>query len=370
MSYPLMRGLWEWAESRGQVEHAGLLLDRYVPFPRFDSFDQKEQSKHIDRITGAASPPIAEAILERWEALAKALPHAERWTQKTVWRLAAHLSRASVLENGACCLHPLYGFAYLPGSGLKGLARAQAVSELGREEHPDVCRIFGKQEHGGSVVFLEAWPVKWLCLEKDIVNNHHKDYYAHQGTGHPPGDWENPNPTYSLAVKPGVTFRFCVAARDAWAENAQEDVKRAAGWLKAGLAELGAGAKTAAGYGYFEPCVSDGNHPTSSIDSKDRSAARSEPEDVSGGNNPSSVIDMAAIRERDAILKQIEGLRKPNDIGSVPGLLQKIGRLQVAEHRKECAKMLQRQLSRSALQTVWANKRHAKSREILESLLA
>ncbi len=40
--------------------------------------------------------------------------------------LTLHLARASALENAGLCLHPIYGFAFLPGTGLKGLARAYA----------------------------------------------------------------------------------------------------------------------------------------------------------------------------------------------------------------------------------------------------
>ena len=34
---------------------------------------------------------------------------------RTVTPLTMHLARASALENAGLCLHPLYGFAYLPG---------------------------------------------------------------------------------------------------------------------------------------------------------------------------------------------------------------------------------------------------------------
>jgi len=250
------------------ILHPGLLLDRYADYltSRFDDFNQERgQKPHILRVIKAntACKVAHEPFLARWKAFYDALPveHKREWTQACIWRLAAHLSRASTLENGAICLHPIYGFVYLPGSGMKGLARSWAHQT--EQPKSEIIRILGsfdfrdneeemKIEPGdaaGSVVFLDAWPSTWPILECDIVNNHHKDYYANQGVNSPPGDWESPNPTYFLAVKPGTVFRFAVVARDR--NTSKEDVETAASWLKSGLEELGAGAKTAAGYGYF-----------------------------------------------------------------------------------------------------------------------
>ena len=49
-----------------------------------------------------------------------AVSRAHTWSQATSGRLTLHLARASALENAGLCLHPLYGFTYLPGTGLKG----------------------------------------------------------------------------------------------------------------------------------------------------------------------------------------------------------------------------------------------------------
>jgi CRISPR type III-B/RAMP module RAMP protein Cmr6 len=355
--YPLMRGLHEWAEGGDQVAHAGLLLDRYVAFPSHDSFDQKAQSEQIDRVVRVGAPRNADAnaILGRWKQLAEVLPHAETWEQRTVWRLAAHLSRASVLENGVCCLHPLYGFAYLPGSGLKGLARAQAILELGSEDHPEVCRIFGEPGHAGSVFFLEAWPKQWPRLEKDIVNSHHPEYYANRGVGRPPGDWENPNPTYFLAVAPGVIFRFCVAARDPWAANARADVQRAAGWLKAGLAELGAGAKTAAGYGYFEPCSGVGNQNApapAAAPQPAQGASTTPPQPVQGAAGNQNAPAASPAEEISMAIQQLESGDQARR--GVPGLIERIQQLEDPAERQECARRLKKRLTdKPALKKVW-----------------
>jgi CRISPR-associated protein Cmr6 len=259
MNYPMIKPICEFLgnlRNRNPIEHPGLLLDRYAAYakPNFDkdSFNQESgQKPHIKRVIETAPPAqVRQTILNEWDALITGLPQRAElkvaWKQNTLWRLALHLSRASTLENGSLSLHPLYGFAYLPGSGIKGLARACA--ELNAVDQADVCRIFGNTDSAGNVVFLEAWPERWPALQCDIVNNHHKDYYANRGAT-PPGDWESPNPTYFLAVAPGTTFRFAVVARDH--ATPASDLRHAASWLQEALSNLGAGAKTAAGYGYF-----------------------------------------------------------------------------------------------------------------------
>lgn len=168
--------------------HPGLILDRYVAYPEadsdFGSFDQRCQKTNIETITkcnGAwkQKEDIAKAILKNgpfgWNKSSNVL----QWTQTTIWRMALHLSRASGLENGSICLHPLYGFPFLPGSGLKGMARAYAhVMEDKKEDHADVKRILGAPDSGvGNVIFFDAWPTQWVNIEMDIVNNHHEEYY-------------------------------------------------------------------------------------------------------------------------------------------------------------------------------------------------
>ncbi|HOL62308.1 MAG TPA: hypothetical protein PK103_02950, partial [Elusimicrobiales bacterium] len=56
----------------------------------------------------------------------KKLPGTEIKTFECLTPFTIHLSRATVLENTGICFHPIYGFVYIPGSGIKGLARAYA----------------------------------------------------------------------------------------------------------------------------------------------------------------------------------------------------------------------------------------------------
>lgn len=198
-------------------------------------------------------------------------------------------------QNGNCspraCWRSGHGFVYLPGSGLKGLTRAYAEScwfrreakltwderrarwiapdlEAAQELYQIIEAVFGwtpqkalphwpprgvvprRREivaHSGRVVFPDAWPAQWPRLTLDIVNCHHGDYYRSDGW---PGDWENPDPVYFLAVVPGTTFQLPLSLRFRDPEDG-ELLRQAKIWLAEALVWNGAGAKTNAGYGHF-----------------------------------------------------------------------------------------------------------------------
>ncbi|MFZ2423912.1 MAG: type III-B CRISPR module RAMP protein Cmr6, partial [Anaerolineae bacterium] len=74
-------------------------------------------------------------------------------------------------------------------------------------------------------------------------------YY--QGTDTFPTDSQNPIPVYFLTVAAGEAFQFAVGWRGTLDEHAKSYRRTAQTWLRQGLLNLGAGAKTSAGYGYF-----------------------------------------------------------------------------------------------------------------------
>lgn len=111
--------------------------------------------------------------------------------------------------------------------------------------------------YAGSVSFLPAYPVgspPSPDLELDVVTCHHRDYY----TGKLPvaTDTEEPNPVVFPAVAPGHVFAFAVVPL----RNCDATLlTQARNWLKAGLETFGLGAKTNAGYGWFDasPALQD-----------------------------------------------------------------------------------------------------------------
>ncbi len=258
--------------------HPGLLLDKYV-----ESWDP-------DAPPGKLSERVQKPALQSVAALSQAEPsgldlralqarrdtmlvrlEAQTLRAITAAPLTLHLSRASALENAGICLHPLYGFVYLPGTGVKGMAHAYATEVwLPAQANKDaawdtICHVFGwapspwlrtlaerlevqvpDGASAGAVVFHDAWPVDWPRLIVDIVNNHHPTYYQR---GAPPGDWDSPIPVYFLAVPAGQIFSFAVSPRRS--DVPQVQVTLAHEWLAGALLHEGAGAKTATGYGYF-----------------------------------------------------------------------------------------------------------------------
>jgi len=115
----------------------------------------------------------------------------------------------------------------------------------------------------GSVSFLPAYPVDLGKtgkvdglpielpplgkLELDVVTCHHRDYYA--GKLPIATDTEEPVPVVFPAVAPGHVFAFAIVPlRGADARL----VQHARTWLATGLSAFGLGAKTNAGYGWFD----------------------------------------------------------------------------------------------------------------------
>jgi CRISPR-associated protein Cmr6 len=111
-------------------------------------------------------------------------------------------------------------------------------------------QIFGYQGNTGKVIFFDAVPTEAPNLEPDIMNNHYPEYYGDKNGTHLPTPYQSPIPVYFLTLGKKSKFAFAVAGRDN-EPNTQELVTVADQWLKAGLSDMGIGAKTAAGYGYL-----------------------------------------------------------------------------------------------------------------------
>lgn len=255
--------------------HLGLLLDKYVKSwsPGDDTgngkYSETVQRPALDAVVCLSQKAPAGldlgALSARRNRLLEGL-QASRFQCVTTGPLTLHLARASALENAGICLHPLYGFVYVPGSGLKGMARAYAVL-VWKPSQPDpaaaqatIEAVFGNEpgephsarQHAGAVVFHDAWPTQWPRLVTDILNNHHSKYYQGDDA---PGDWENPVPVYFLAVPPPTTFEFALTQRTA--NSGDTVVCLAQEWLLGALCHFGAGAKTNSGYGVFKPVAGE-----------------------------------------------------------------------------------------------------------------
>lgn len=305
MIYPLPKTTCEaYERHKGKSpQNPGLLFERFFPDCRDDSTIKKDG---LEAVVGANN--IDKNLFgdwqKRWEQLTAAA-QARTFSLVTDWRLVAGLGRKGSAEVGFNFQQ--YGFPVLPGSSLKGLARAWAFYQLAEklgvppdlwQELEDVLdnedlspekkqtealqkllnhqklpvdsplkrqglatasdllmkwqKVIGTTARSGQVIFFEAIPASQPKLELDIINPHYSDYYGDNQGQVPPGNCQQPKPVFFLTVAAGQPFRFALGWRGAGQAD-QKLLDTAETWLKQGLIELGVGAKTSAGYGYFRP---------------------------------------------------------------------------------------------------------------------
>jgi len=261
-----------WAYQNKSPQNPGLIFDRFMPDWVDHADELKEKGfKSTKKAAEQADGALLAAWNTRWEKTMEAA-QGKSFPLQTDWRLIAGLGRKGSLEVGFT-FHR-YGFPYLPGSSLKGLARTWGLvdiaSRLGESRVKSLCEqvnqkerlkealgvlsalevslsrekeddflaemkgcgatpeavemgkrfraIFGTTEHSGHVLFFDAIPQSKPRLELDIMNPHYPDYYKEVGNEHPevyPTDWQSPNPVKFLAVAPGTVFRFAVGWRRA-----------------------------------------------------------------------------------------------------------------------------------------------------------
>lgn len=318
LKYPIPRASAEAFKSflaKTSPANAGLVFDRFAPDTLEDERGggredppKKRGLNQVRDLAKRADLPLLKAWKQRWEESVKkdgAVP----FPKSTDWRFVTGMGRKGPFEVGFTFNR--YGFPYLPGSSVKGIARAQAFYDIAEavtegklkllfekvykdvpeeerkkkkytplsaldltlslekddefEKEFDICqpsdeckktarkfrKIFGNTGKAGGAVFFDAIPDSESIpvLDLDVINPHYPDYYK-EGSSAYPTDWQSPIPTYFLTVAPNTKFWFAVGWRGEPNAELQTD---AVNWLKAGLEALGAGAKTSAGYGYFTP---------------------------------------------------------------------------------------------------------------------
>jgi len=187
-----------------------------------------------------------------------------------------------VADHASLCLHPHFGFPYIPGSAVKGCTRHhvwtlwnESKDEQERKAYArDIVSIFGyptgddslnawcekelpqsvinpktgkRRSLAGRVVFFAAYPEDKAPLEADVLTPHHRKYYTDDAVDCATDD-EAPVPVFFPAVKSGGVFEFVVRPLKTEDSGLAE---KALDYLKAAMEIEGAGSKTAAGYGWF-----------------------------------------------------------------------------------------------------------------------
>lgn len=178
--------------------------------------------------------------------------------------LILHLGRASVLENVGLYCERTTGLPLIPGSAVKGVLSTWACWEANQSDDGSFSdpkewetqrsaypadharRIFGcdaqsGSESAGEVTFLGACPTTVPTLALDIVNPHH------DCTGR---DLTRLTPSVFLCLEAGTGWDFTFLVR-AGTPDAAALLTTTETWLRECLAQVGLGAKTAAGYGRF-----------------------------------------------------------------------------------------------------------------------
>lgn len=211
------------------------------------------------------------------------------------------------MENAGLCLDR-FGLPYIPGAAVKGCARRTAIQHLleagnagektallvqialtfgwGEQDWSDSKKdgrfksdfayavggalwpgvaadarnqLPATSHFAGQVSFLSAHPVNVPgaqlpsrvpalgALELDVLTCHHQKYY--QDPKRPATDDEPPNPVLFPAAAAGHVFAFVVLPMRGCAKSQLDQARQ---WLAAGLSTFGLGAKTAAGYGWFD----------------------------------------------------------------------------------------------------------------------
>lgn len=309
--YPLPKDTCEIAKkSVDMCPNYGLLMERLLSWVE-DKDGLKFAKQSRDRFTQSISRrktlSFKQEYRKRWEAMLDGRQQygyeVKRFSLQAASRVVVGLGAESVLET-SIRLHRIYGFPVIPGSALKGLARAYALWQVAEElgipalplqelqrrekagertpiqkleaylDEPDENRcarwfeelrqdeaippeiveeklkhlraVFGTTASAGKVIFFDAVPAnpEKLVLELDVMNPHYSQYY--QGGNVPPADYLSPVPVFFITIAPGSEFLFAVAS-----ENS-DLVQRAQTWLQRALCEVGIGAKTTAGYGLWK----------------------------------------------------------------------------------------------------------------------
>ncbi|HEB63231.1 MAG TPA: type III-B CRISPR module RAMP protein Cmr6 [Gammaproteobacteria bacterium] len=243
-------------------------FDRYKPDGSIEDGVKVEWLKQFKGISGD-SEALESAAQSQYTLVDQLSGKAQVFT--TDWHFVTGMGYPHPVENGLNW-HPVYGVPYLSGAAVKGMVRAWVEqwlysSEEASEKRARLLSWFGSEEkfpensgspqtmQAGDLVFFDAVPVKPVQLNTDIMTPHMGKWYEKGGEissiqKQPdcvPADWHSPTPIPFLAVKQ-ASYLFSVAPRNAKAAQ-RVDMDEVMKCLESALNFLGAGAKTATGYG-------------------------------------------------------------------------------------------------------------------------
>jgi len=281
--------------ARGEkISNRSLYFDKFVAHKNWRGEKNDSASRaSIDRLCSIKPPDDIAALrashTDRLLTLLERMPEGSATfvSARLLSRLAINLSEG-LIQNAGICLDRVTGAPYIPGSAVKGVSRHAAIARYlaaPKEEQSAlesmILAVFGKassksgasiverlqgmgsEDAQGAVSFLPAYPLKDdFAIETDLTNVHTPDYYTGSGRGRefsPPGQSsalrnENPRPNPFPVVAAGAEFAFPIVLtpRSRIQPDALELLRFAKSCLIDAVSVLGLGAKTGAGYGWFE----------------------------------------------------------------------------------------------------------------------
>lgn len=256
--------------TRSHDAHAGLWFERF-----FDRYDKRTQEiadgeklswlQNFNHKEAGNTDALQDAAFRQMD-LVKRLNGRHKFFN-TQWHFVTGTGYPHPVENGLLW-HPVHGVPYLSGSAVKGLVRAwvEQWAELDETAKPErLFSWFGSEEKGskktqtGDLIFFDALPVKAVKLVADIMTPHCGAWYSDGGkiedvAREPekvPADWHDPVPIPFLVVDKSSSYLFSIAPRNDEAAK-RVDMDEVIECLTNALEWLGAGAKTATGYGQMQ----------------------------------------------------------------------------------------------------------------------
>lgn len=215
---------------------------------KYESIGQTQQTENLLDARHVQQMACMESFKSQYEPLV--------FRARLTRRLISGMGYTHPTETGITLDHNM-GIPYLPAASIKGLVRAARRFECGYmdENHDDdpetkIPLIFGDEKNMGRVMFMDAYPVKPPKIEVEIITPHYSDYYSKKKLPPGPGDWMAPVLIKFLAVAAGTEYIFRALVDKKYATQEMLDSIKAT-YVQA-LCDVGAGAKTAVGYGRFE----------------------------------------------------------------------------------------------------------------------
>lgn len=231
------------------IDNFHLKLNTFAKYGKPDP--KKDDKKFLIEKVDIKSKIPTQSVAQSYLSSAKELHKNIRFFNSTTdSRLIVGIGSESVYEVGIT-LHHIYGIPYIPGQAIKGITRSWYISEKFENDEAKALKsklfttLFGGEDNQGNIIFHDAFPIKDVKMELDIMNPHYGDYYQGKTL---PADYLSPSPIKFLTVAPNTEFQFILSSKnkvkDRYFLVAESIIKRA-------ITDHGIGAKTAVGYGYF-----------------------------------------------------------------------------------------------------------------------